>query len=59
MKVIFRFQDVPEIVNNGVRTFEANADDAQQVAHKERRKRLKKVCFLFTSSKKNDERRVG
>ncbi|KAI5412545.1 hypothetical protein KIW84_057273 [Lathyrus oleraceus] len=46
MKVIFIFQDMSEIVNNGVQTLEANADDAQQAAHKEQRKRMK-VIFRF------------
>ncbi|KAI5412543.1 hypothetical protein KIW84_057270 [Lathyrus oleraceus] len=46
MKVIFIFQDVSEIVNNIVLTLEVNADDAQQAAHKEQRKRMK-VIFRF------------
>lgn len=35
MKVIFRFQDVAKIVNNGIPALEENANDVQQVAHKE------------------------
>lgn len=43
MKVIFRFQDVSDIVNDGVLAFEANAYDEQNVVHMEQRKKDKKV----------------
>jgi len=33
MKAIFRFQDVLEVVNEGIPALEANANDAQQIAH--------------------------
>ena len=39
MKAIFRFQDVAEIVNDGVPTLEENVNDVQQVTLKERRKK--------------------
>lgn len=35
MKVIFRFQDVSEIVNDGVPALEENANDVQRATHKE------------------------
>lgn len=47
MKVIFKFQDVAEIVNGGVPTLEVNAYDVQQPAHKERRKKDGKCLFLI------------
>lgn len=47
MKVILRFQDVSKILNNGVPALEANVDDVQQAADKERRKKDKKCMFLI------------
>ena len=47
MKVIFRFQDVSEIVSDGVPALEVNANDAQQAVHKERRKKDGKGLFLI------------
>lgn len=45
MYVIFKFQDVSEIVNEGVSSLKENADDVQQVAHKKQRKKDgKKLC---------------
>lgn len=44
MKVIFIFQDVAEIVNEGVPTLKANADDVQKAAHKEQRKKMENIC---------------
>lgn len=46
MKVIFRFQDVAEIVCDGVPTSEVNANDVQKDAHKEQRKKDEKNSFL-------------
>lgn len=40
IEVIFRFQDLSEIVNDEVPTLKANADDVQQAAHKERRNKI-------------------
>lgn len=45
MNVIF--QDVSEIVNDGVPTLEPNTNDAQQAAHKEQRKKDGKWMFLI------------
>lgn len=47
MKVIFRFQDMAEIVSDGVPVLEANANDVQKVAHKEQRKKDGKALFLI------------
>lgn len=46
MKVIFRFQDLFEIVNYGVPALEVNANDAQKAAHKEQRKKDEKSYVL-------------
>lgn len=35
MKVIFRFQDALEIVNDGFLTLETNVTEAQRAAHRE------------------------
>lgn len=35
MRVVFRFQDVPKIMNDGLLTLEVNAIDAQKVTHRE------------------------
>lgn len=47
MNVIFRFQDVCEIVNDGVPTLEANANDIQKDVHKDQRKKDGKAIFLI------------
>ena len=47
MKVIFRFQDVVEILNDGVPELEADAAGAQKAAHKEKRKKDRKALFLI------------
>lgn len=39
VKLVFRFQDVTEIVNDEVLALEENANDIQQAAHKKRRKK--------------------
>ncbi|KHN13760.1 hypothetical protein glysoja_046172, partial [Glycine soja] len=41
MKVIFRFQDVTEVVQEGVQELDRNLTDAQKVAHRD--SKLKKV----------------
>lgn len=45
MKVVFRFQDVTEIVSDEVSAFEANTNDIQKAAHKEQMKRDGKALF--------------
>ncbi|XP_050910070.1 uncharacterized protein LOC127123938 [Lathyrus oleraceus] len=47
MNVIFKFQDVTEIVNDGVPILEENVNNVQQVVHKEQRKKDGKVLFLI------------
>ena len=47
MKVIFRYQDVVGILNDGVSELEADAIDAQKAAHKDQRKKNCKVLFLI------------
>ena len=47
MKVIFRFQDVAEIVCDGVPTLEVNASDVQRDSHKEQRKKDGKTFVLI------------
>ena len=47
MKVIFRFQDVVEILNDGISQLEVNAMEAQTAAHKDQRKKDGKVLFLI------------
>ena len=47
MNAIFRFQDMAEIVNDGVSTLEANANDVQKVAHKDQWKKDGKDLFLI------------
>jgi len=54
MKVIFRFQDVLEIVNEGVTTPAANATDVQQTAHRELKKKDGKAMFLMHQSVSNE-----
>jgi len=39
MKVIFRFQDVVEVVIEGIPALAANATDVQQTAHKDLKKK--------------------
>lgn len=47
MKIVFRFQDVAEIVNDGVPVLEENVNDVQQDRHKEERKKDGKWMFLI------------
>lgn len=47
MKIIFKFQDVAEIVSDGVPVLEANANDVQKVAHKEQRNKDGKTFFFL------------
>ena len=47
MKVIFRFQDVLEIVTDGVEELAANADDAARTQHKELKKKDAKGLFII------------
>ena len=47
MKVIFRFQDVLEIVTDGVEELAANADDAARTQHKELKKKDVKGLFII------------
>ena len=54
MKVIFKFQDVLEIVNEGVTALAANATDVQQTAHRELKKRDGKATFLMQQSVSNE-----
>lgn len=46
MKVIFRFKNVSEIVNEGVSSLEENATDVQKAAHKNQMKKDGKTLFL-------------
>lgn len=47
MKIIFRFQDVVEIVCDGVPALEVNANDIQKVVYKAKRKKDGKALFLI------------
>ena len=47
MKVIFRFQDVVEILNDGKSQLEVNATKAQTDVHKDQRKKDGKALFLI------------
>ncbi|KAK2365584.1 putative mitochondrial protein [Trifolium repens] len=47
MKVIFRFQDVLEIVTNGVEELAADADEAARTRHKELKKKDVKGLFII------------
>ncbi|XP_050915369.1 uncharacterized protein LOC127130393 [Lathyrus oleraceus] len=47
MKIIFRFQDVDEIVCDGVPASKVNANDVQKDAQKEQRKKDEKALFLI------------
>jgi hypothetical protein len=47
MKVIFIFQDVLEIVTNGVAELTANADETQRTQHKELKKEDVKGLFII------------
>ena len=51
MKVIFRFQDVVEAVNEGIPTLAANATDVQQASHKDLKKKDGKAMFLMHDEK--------
>jgi len=54
MKVIFRFQDVVEAMNEGIPTLTANATDVQQAAHKDLKKKDGKAMFLMHQSVSNE-----
>jgi len=54
MKVIFRFQDVLEVVNEGIPALAANVTDVQQAAHKELKKKDGKAMFLMYQSVSNE-----
>lgn len=47
MNVIFIFQDVDEIVQQGISPLKANTSDEQNDAHKEQMKKYGKVLFLI------------
>ncbi|KAK2455781.1 hypothetical protein QL285_003203 [Trifolium repens] len=47
MKVIFRFQDVLELVNNGVPALPTNPNDEQTAAHKEAQKKDGRALFII------------
>ncbi|XP_006582657.1 uncharacterized protein [Glycine max] len=47
MKVIFRFQDVTEVVQEGVQEPDRNPTDAQKVAHRDLMKRDAKTLFII------------
>jgi hypothetical protein len=47
MKVIFRFQDVLEIVADGVGELAANADETARTQHKELKKKDAKGLFII------------
>lgn len=47
MNVIFRFQDMPEVVNDEAYALEVNADDVQKVAYKEQKKKDGKGFFFI------------
>jgi len=54
IKLIFRFQDVLEIVNEGVTALAANATDVQQTAHRELKQKDGKAMFLMHQSVSNE-----
>ncbi|XP_006595267.1 uncharacterized protein LOC114381587 [Glycine soja] len=47
MKVIFRFQDVTEVVKEGVQELDRNPTDTQKVAHRDLMKRDAKALFII------------
>lgn len=47
VQVIFKFQDVDGILNDGVLTLESNVDDIHKVTHKGQRKKDEKGIFLI------------
>jgi len=53
MKVIFRFQDVLEVVNDGIPALAANATDVQQTANRDAKKKDGKTMFLMHHSVSN------
>ena len=46
MKVLFGYQDVLEVIKNGVSLLVEDATDAQRATHKEEKKKDCKRCFL-------------
>ncbi|KAG4915307.1 hypothetical protein JHK87_052864 [Glycine soja] len=47
MKVIFRFRDVTEVVQEGVQELDRNSTDAQKVAHCDLKKRDANALFII------------
>ena len=47
MKVIFRFQEVVEIVNDGITALEDEASDEQTAVHRDKKKKDGKALFLI------------
>jgi len=54
MKVIFRLQDVVEVVNEDIPALAANATYVQQAAHKDLKKKDGKAMFLMHQSVSNE-----
>ena len=54
MKVIFRFQDVLEVVNEGLTALAANATNVQRTTHKELKMKDGKAMFLMHQSVSNE-----
>jgi len=54
MKVIFRFQDVLKVVNDGVPALAANATDVQQTANRDAQKKDGKAMFFMHQSVSNE-----
>ena len=47
MKLIFRFQDVIKVMQEGVKELDKNPTDAQKVAHRDLMKRDAKTLFII------------
>jgi len=54
MKVIFRFQDVLEVLNDGVPTLGSNATYVQQTANRDAKNKDGKTMFLMHQSVSNE-----
>ena len=54
MKVLFGYQDVLKVVNNGVTPLVAGATEMQKVAHRKENKKDYKTLFLISSRVDND-----
>jgi len=59
MKVIFRYQDVFEVVNDGVPALAGNTTDVQHVANKDAKKDGKAMRFLRKSCIMKVQRKLG